>query len=150
DEEKKVRERAALVLGRFNVWREKSVQPLLDLLHEEGMADDTKIELIEYLGCIRCSDAIAGLIKELENEDSEIRFYAMLALVGLGDNRAFDILLTKLDHQQAENRQYIATILGTLEDLKVPDVLTTLLEKDNNESVRKECRKILKRIYQDL
>jgi hypothetical protein len=149
DEEKKVRERAALVLGRFNIWKEKAVQPLLDLLHEEGMDDETKIELIEYLGCIRCSDAIAGLIEELENEDSEVRFYAMLALVGLGDSRAFDLLLAKLDHPQAEIRQYIATILGTLNDLRVPGVLTKLL-KDNNDYVKKKCREILKRICHDL
>ncbi|WP_446008423.1 HEAT repeat domain-containing protein [Candidatus Electrothrix sp.] len=150
DEEKIVRENSALLLGRFNIWKEKSVQPLLDVLHDETKSDDSKLEAVEYLGCIRCNDSIVGLIEELESDDSERRFYAMLALVGLSNTRAIEPLLAKLNHSQAETRQYIATILGTLEDLRVPDVLTKLVEEDNNEYVKKECRKILKRIYQDL
>lgn len=101
------------------------------------------------LGRLADDNALAVLVKALEDKEAMVRVEAAHALSRYNSPAAFDILLTALRRNDSENsrfiRQYAAVALGKLGDRRaVPNLIAAL--KDESELVRPAVAEALGRL----
>jgi len=91
-----------------------------------------KLKLLEE---VRSDEAIARLLKLLEDSDSDVRSSAAYALGNIGDDRAMTALLKLVEHSDSYVRSRAADALGNIGDQKTMTGLLKLVE-DSQPNVR--------------
>ncbi len=89
-------------------------------------------------------DAVLPLIDALKDEFA--KYYAIRALGEIGDERAISPLSEILMDTTCISRRYSALALGRIKSKKAIPVLIKALEKDNNDTVKKDVRTALEEI----
>lgn len=80
---------------------------------------------------------IAALIRRLKDEDGQVRFFAALALGGIGGKRATKALLVSLEDLAFPNANPAANALGQIGDVAILPHLMTLLGGHPNGRIRR-------------
>jgi len=103
---------------------------------------------VELLGVTRSDEAIPGLLKLVEDSDSDVGWRAAYALGNIGDYRAIPGLLKLLEDSKSSVRRMAADALGKIGDDRAIPGLLKLLE-DSKSSVRKSAAGALGNIGDD-
>ena len=91
------------------------------------------------------SEAVKGLIEQLDNDDPDARYGAAHALGMIGDRRAIPALLQSLEDPEASVRYWAAEALGRL---RAEEAITALIEmlRDPSRGVREAAMEALRKI----
>ncbi|MEG4013670.1 MULTISPECIES: HEAT repeat domain-containing protein, partial [unclassified Microcoleus] len=92
-----------------------------------------KVELLEE---VRSDEAIPGLLKLVEDSDSDVRRSAAYALGKIGGEKAIPELLKLLEHSDSDVRRMVADALGKIRDVQaIPGLLKLLEHSDSDVSI---------------
>lgn len=106
--------------------------------------------IVMSLACLNIGFAQAGdvdkLIKQLKDEDKEVRIWAVIALGEIGDAGATEPLIAALKDKDESVREGAATALGEIGDPRAVDYLSPIALKDESWNVQRTAIKALDKI----
>lgn len=136
DESSYVRQAAAYALGSINDPR--AVDALIEALKDED--EDVRSAAAMALGWFEDDERVADpLVEALQDEKSCVRVNVAYALVELGKNEYFDLLIVALKNEDVKGRSEAAMALGNIRDPRAVDSLIEALETDPDYYVKCEA-----------
>ncbi|MHA1437999.1 MAG: HEAT repeat domain-containing protein [Promethearchaeota archaeon] len=109
DENREIRCETAIALGRIKY--EKAIKPLKWLLEQHSITSDVRISVLKAIANIRFEDSeIRIFIKELDNENREVKDFIKNRLLNISPDILIDILLESLLNDDYSNQHKIEII----------------------------------------
>jgi HEAT repeat protein len=123
--------------------QKKLCEQLTNMLKDETDAD-VKIKAITILGELLVKEAVAELVRELDNDSEDVRIAAVYALKKIDDHSVTDKLILKLKEQDlSKNSNFTEALISTLGEFKAVQLLEFSKNSIKDHKTTKNLRVLL-------
>jgi hypothetical protein len=115
----------------------RAIEAVSEFISGEAKHEDLRLRAILDAGRRKRRECVTALLSALESDRRAVRRYAARALGSIGDERAYDALVSMLSHSDVETQSAIFEALAELGDaLALPVMLAILEDADIEARVR--------------
>ena len=135
-----------LILARQALEKFGCVPALTAVLADPAIKFRGKVLAIEVIGDLQCTEAVPGLIAQMEGDLREVRRASILALSGIGGEQALRELRLRINDRDGHVRRCAIAALGRTGDRESFSAILSHLDVENYRDVLEETVQALLRI----